>query len=181
MCCKPSASISQPVRLAGGWWLVLVCSERKVLLAGYWWMVCCERKVLLAGGWYKRWTTGTSQVWTGARITTWSRIDDVPAWNRKRARVVLTLIFAINKYVKSHAGDWGSGTAAVFCIVLCVYIWWSHVNNEVKHVRTRGAIAWSPVKSNNAVAHAYQLAWPSRAAVSRLDSCRVLACCLTRF
>jgi hypothetical protein len=24
----------QPVRLAGSWWLVLVCSERKVLLAG---------------------------------------------------------------------------------------------------------------------------------------------------
>jgi hypothetical protein len=24
----------QPVRLAGGWWLVLICSERKVLLAG---------------------------------------------------------------------------------------------------------------------------------------------------
>jgi hypothetical protein len=24
----------QPVRLASGWWLELVCSERKVLLAG---------------------------------------------------------------------------------------------------------------------------------------------------
>jgi hypothetical protein len=34
-----------------GWWLVLVCSERRVLLAGYWWLVCSERKVLLAGGW----------------------------------------------------------------------------------------------------------------------------------
>jgi hypothetical protein len=33
-----------------GWWLVLVCSERKVLLAGCWWLICCERKVLLAGG-----------------------------------------------------------------------------------------------------------------------------------
>jgi hypothetical protein len=31
-------------------WLVLVCSERRVLLAGYWWLVCSERKVLLAGG-----------------------------------------------------------------------------------------------------------------------------------
>jgi hypothetical protein len=41
----------QPVRLAGGWWLVLVCCERRVLLAGCWWLVCCERKVLLAGGW----------------------------------------------------------------------------------------------------------------------------------
>jgi hypothetical protein len=41
----------QPVRLAGGWWLVLVCSERRVLLAGCWWLVCSERKVLLAGGW----------------------------------------------------------------------------------------------------------------------------------
>jgi hypothetical protein len=45
------ATISQSVCLAGGWWLVLVCSKRKVLLAGCWWMVCSERKVLLAGGW----------------------------------------------------------------------------------------------------------------------------------
>jgi hypothetical protein len=27
--------------------LVLVCSERKVLLAGCWWLVCSERKILL--------------------------------------------------------------------------------------------------------------------------------------
>jgi hypothetical protein len=27
----------QPVRSAGGWWLVLVCSERKVPLAGWFW------------------------------------------------------------------------------------------------------------------------------------------------
>jgi hypothetical protein len=40
----------QPVRLAGGWRLVLICSERKVLLAGCWWLVCSERKVLVAGG-----------------------------------------------------------------------------------------------------------------------------------
>jgi hypothetical protein len=40
----------QPVRLAGGWWLVLICSERKVLLADCWWLVCSERKVLLASG-----------------------------------------------------------------------------------------------------------------------------------
>jgi hypothetical protein len=39
------------VRLAGGWWLVLVCSERKILLASCWWLICSERKVLLAGGW----------------------------------------------------------------------------------------------------------------------------------
>jgi hypothetical protein len=42
--------VIQPVRLAGGWWLVLICSESKVLLAGCWWLVCSERKVLLAGG-----------------------------------------------------------------------------------------------------------------------------------
>jgi hypothetical protein len=41
----------QPVRLAGGWRLVLICCERKVLLAECWWLVCHERKVLLAGGW----------------------------------------------------------------------------------------------------------------------------------
>jgi hypothetical protein len=40
----------QPVRLAGGWWLVLVCSERTVLLSGCWWLICSERKVPLAGG-----------------------------------------------------------------------------------------------------------------------------------
>jgi hypothetical protein len=31
-------------------WLVLICSERKVLLADCWWPVCSERKVLLADG-----------------------------------------------------------------------------------------------------------------------------------
>jgi hypothetical protein len=41
---------AQPVRLAGGWWLVLIRSKRKVLLAGCWWLICSERKVLLAGG-----------------------------------------------------------------------------------------------------------------------------------
>jgi hypothetical protein len=48
---RSPCSIWQPVRLASGWWLVLVCSERKVLLAGCWWLVCSERKLLLAGGW----------------------------------------------------------------------------------------------------------------------------------
>jgi hypothetical protein len=33
-----------------GWWLVLVCSERKVLLGGCWWLICSERKVVLSGG-----------------------------------------------------------------------------------------------------------------------------------
>jgi hypothetical protein len=33
-----------------GWWLVLICSKRKVLLAGCWWLICSERKVLLVGG-----------------------------------------------------------------------------------------------------------------------------------
>jgi hypothetical protein len=42
--------IKQPVRLAGGWLLVLICSERKILLADCWWLVCSERKVLVAGG-----------------------------------------------------------------------------------------------------------------------------------
>jgi hypothetical protein len=28
---------------------MLICSERKVLLAGCWWLICSERKVLLAG------------------------------------------------------------------------------------------------------------------------------------
>jgi hypothetical protein len=38
-------AVKQPVRLADGWWLVLICSERKVLLAG--WLICSERKILL--------------------------------------------------------------------------------------------------------------------------------------
>jgi hypothetical protein len=38
-----------PVR-SFGWRLMLVCSERKVLLAGCWWLICSERKALLAGG-----------------------------------------------------------------------------------------------------------------------------------
>jgi hypothetical protein len=29
---------------------VLIYSERKILLADCWWLVCSERKVLLAGG-----------------------------------------------------------------------------------------------------------------------------------
>jgi hypothetical protein len=35
-----------------GWWLMAGAglSERKVLLAGCWWLICCERKVLLTGG-----------------------------------------------------------------------------------------------------------------------------------
>jgi hypothetical protein len=33
-----------------GWWLVLVCYERKVLLADCWSLICSERKVLLTGG-----------------------------------------------------------------------------------------------------------------------------------
>jgi hypothetical protein len=36
--------------VAGGWWLVLICSERKVLLASCWWLVRSKRKILLAGG-----------------------------------------------------------------------------------------------------------------------------------
>jgi hypothetical protein len=42
--------LNKPSAYSVGWWLVLVCSERRVLLAGCWWLVCSERKVLLAGG-----------------------------------------------------------------------------------------------------------------------------------
>jgi hypothetical protein len=31
-------------------WLVLICSERKVLLISDWWLVCFKKKVLLARG-----------------------------------------------------------------------------------------------------------------------------------
>jgi hypothetical protein len=34
---------------SAGWWLVLICCERKILLAGWWLMLkWCERKALLA-------------------------------------------------------------------------------------------------------------------------------------
>jgi hypothetical protein len=38
-------AVLHPVRLAGSWWLVLICSESTV----GWSLVCLERKVLLAG------------------------------------------------------------------------------------------------------------------------------------
>jgi hypothetical protein len=41
----------QLVRSDGGWWLVLVWYERKVLLASWGWLVYSERKALLSGGW----------------------------------------------------------------------------------------------------------------------------------
>jgi hypothetical protein len=44
------AEATQPVHLAGCWWLVLVYYETKVLLTGCWWLVFSETKVLLAGG-----------------------------------------------------------------------------------------------------------------------------------
>jgi hypothetical protein len=39
-----------PVRLADVWWLVLICSERKVLLTGCWWLVCSEKKYCSVAG-----------------------------------------------------------------------------------------------------------------------------------
>jgi hypothetical protein len=41
---------NQQAACSFGWWLVLICSERKVLLAGCWWLVCSEMKLLLSGG-----------------------------------------------------------------------------------------------------------------------------------
>jgi hypothetical protein len=34
----------QPVRLAGGQYPMLMCSERKVLPTGCWWLICSEKK-----------------------------------------------------------------------------------------------------------------------------------------
>jgi hypothetical protein len=42
---------TRPVRLAGGWWLTLVCSERRVLLAGCGWL-------LVAGSFWEKSTAG---------------------------------------------------------------------------------------------------------------------------
>jgi hypothetical protein len=33
-----------PAACSFGWWLMLICSERKVPLVGCWWLVCCEKK-----------------------------------------------------------------------------------------------------------------------------------------
>jgi hypothetical protein len=38
-----------PIHLAGDWWLVLICFERKIPQRGCWWLICFERKVLLTG------------------------------------------------------------------------------------------------------------------------------------
>jgi hypothetical protein len=46
------------IRLASGWLLVLVCSERQVLLTSCWWLVCSERKLLLVGWWLISQTNG---------------------------------------------------------------------------------------------------------------------------
>jgi hypothetical protein len=35
----------RPVGQADDWWLVLICSEKKVLLASSWWLICSEKKV----------------------------------------------------------------------------------------------------------------------------------------
>jgi hypothetical protein len=40
----------EPTAYSFSWWLVLICSEIKVLLDGCWWLIYCERKILLAGG-----------------------------------------------------------------------------------------------------------------------------------
>jgi hypothetical protein len=59
-CCKSrsGAYVAMAIRVymlqvwprSAGWWLVLICCERKILLSG-WWLVLnwCERKTLLAG------------------------------------------------------------------------------------------------------------------------------------
>jgi hypothetical protein len=44
------ASVKAKSSLFSNWWLVLIWFERKVLLAGGWWLICSERKVLLDGG-----------------------------------------------------------------------------------------------------------------------------------
>jgi hypothetical protein len=49
-CRETSPDEPQPIRLVGGWWLMLICFERKVLLAVRWWLVYFERKVLSVGG-----------------------------------------------------------------------------------------------------------------------------------
>jgi hypothetical protein len=44
---------ARSVRLAGGWWLVLICSERRVLLAGCGWLLVADsfREKSTAGWW----------------------------------------------------------------------------------------------------------------------------------
>jgi hypothetical protein len=46
----PKEGVVNEFRMAGGWKLMLICFERKVLLTGCGWLVCSERKVLLTGG-----------------------------------------------------------------------------------------------------------------------------------
>jgi hypothetical protein len=55
---------NQPVHLAGGWLLALICSERKVMFVGGWWLVCSERKILLVGCRWARWIGCTCISWS---------------------------------------------------------------------------------------------------------------------
>jgi hypothetical protein len=48
-----TSHLFNPVRPARGWWLLLICSKRKVPLIGWWRvLICSERKVLLTNDWY---------------------------------------------------------------------------------------------------------------------------------
>jgi hypothetical protein len=50
------------------WWPVLVSSERKVLLAGCWWLVCSKKKLLLAGAWSAKRIGRQLATWDGWEI-----------------------------------------------------------------------------------------------------------------
>jgi hypothetical protein len=42
--------VPQPVCLASGWWLMLICFERKILLVSWWWLIYFKRKLHVTGG-----------------------------------------------------------------------------------------------------------------------------------
>jgi hypothetical protein len=82
----------QPVRLSGGWWLVLVCSERRVLLASCgwllvadsfwekstagWWLISRANRLVVLIGWLVLWTIS----WTHYALNWW--VGNQQQWRR---------------------------------------------------------------------------------------------------
>jgi hypothetical protein len=70
----------QPVRLASGCWLVLICSERKILLVGCWFVL----KEKSAGWWLISQTNGASKRCGGAVILIHTSIWPIPIFGYRQ-------------------------------------------------------------------------------------------------
>jgi hypothetical protein len=82
----------QPVRLAGGWWLVLVCSERRVLLAGCGWLP-------VAGSF---WEKSTIVWWLISRANTPTILRTVPIKNDTPDVLIQSCVRGKNRNTRHH-------------------------------------------------------------------------------